>query len=435
MAIVVIGGCRQQSESGANAPTEQTVSVIAPVRRDVPRYLRVTGTLYGDEETTVAAKVAGRVIEVLKDMGDVAEPGEPLIRVDPTDYELALAERQRAFYESLAKIGLSELPSEEFDVASLPSVERARLQAENAKARYERSRVLFERDPPLISEQDFADLQTAWEVAASNLQVERLTAEAVLAEARTVQAQVNVADQRVKDTVHRAPHASKDATVEGESRHGSPAGLASSPRVYEVAARMVTVGDYVQIGAPLMRLVDSDPLKFRASVAERRLGSIKTGQPAVVRVEALTESFTGHVSRVSPAVNLETRSFAAEILVPNPQRFLKAGSFATAQIQIARESALLAPASSILTFAGVHKIVIVEDNKAREQRVELGERFEDMIEIRAGLRDSDLIVQRPSATLTTGMPVKIVSPPDQSAVQASRGDAAGSPATTNGAAR
>ena len=85
------------------------------------------------------------------------------------------------------------------------AVERARLQAENARARYERGRVLAERTPPLISVQDFADLKTAWEVAESNLRVERLDAEATLAEARTLQAQVRVAEQRVTDSVHRAP--------------------------------------------------------------------------------------------------------------------------------------------------------------------------------------------------------------------------------------
>ena len=374
--------------------------MATPARRDMPRYLRVTGTLHGDEETTVAAKVAGRVLEVHKDMGDVAEPGEALIRIDPTDYELALAERQRAFYESLAKIGLTALPAEQFDLDALPGVERARLQAENAKARYERSRVLFEREPPLISEQDFADLQTAWEVAQSNLQVERLAAEAILAEARTVEAQVKVAQQRVNDTVHRAPEAFKAES--GELN-------ASSPRLYEVASRSVTVGDYVQVGAPLMRLVDSDPLKLRALIAERRVGLIKTGQRAEVRVEAFSDSFEGYVSRVSPSVNLESRSFAVEILVSNSNRVLKAGSFATAQIQIAQESVLLVPESSVLTFAGVHKLVIVENNVAQEKRVELGERLDGLVEVRSGVRDSDQVVQKPSAILTTGTPVRIIS--------------------------
>ena len=64
------------------------MSVAAPVRRELPRFTQVTGTLFGDEETTIAAKVEGRVVEVLKDLGDVAMPGDPLVRVDPTDYEL-----------------------------------------------------------------------------------------------------------------------------------------------------------------------------------------------------------------------------------------------------------------------------------------------------------------------------------------------------------
>jgi HlyD family secretion protein len=411
LTVWIAGGCKPQGQSSTNAPQEQTVTVAAPIQRELPRYLRITGTLHGDEEATIAAKVAGRIVEVLKDMGDAAQPGEPLMRIDPTDYELALAERQRAFYESLAKLGLNELPGEGFDVGTLPSVERARLQAANAQARYERSRVLFERDPPLISEQDFADLQTTWEVAQSNLQVERLTAESILAEARTVEAQVKVAEQRVRDCVHRAPEAAKA---------GSPGNGVSSPRLYEIAARTVTVGDYVQIGSPLMRLVDSDPLKLRASVAERRLGAVKVGQAAIVRVEAFAQPFEGRVGRVSPTVDLITRSFPVEILVSNSDRALKPGSFATAQLEIARQSALLVPESSVLTFAGVHKVVIVVNNQAQERRVDLGEQAgEGLVEIRAGLTMNDQVVLRPPATLTSGMPVKIVSAAE---MQAARSD-------------
>ena len=53
--------------------------------------------------------------------------------------------------------------------------------------------MLAERKPPLISAQDFADLETAYDVAQSNLKVERLTAEATLAEARTLQPRWSIA--------------------------------------------------------------------------------------------------------------------------------------------------------------------------------------------------------------------------------------------------
>ena len=55
--------------------------------------------------------------------------------------------------------------------------------AENAEARFNRGKKLFESKPPLMSEQDFADLETALRVARSTYDVEMLTARALVAEA------------------------------------------------------------------------------------------------------------------------------------------------------------------------------------------------------------------------------------------------------------
>ena len=395
-------GCGRDEATSSETPPEVAVEVTKPEKRELARSIHVTGTLHGDEETTIAAKVAGRIVEVVRDLGDVAKPGEPLVRVDPTDYDLEKTERERAFLEALARLGLETLPPADYDVDKLPSVERMRLQAENAKARRDRAKVLADRKPPLISEQDYADIATAYEVAQSNLKVERLTADATLAEARTLDAQVNIAAQRVSDTVHRAPATSMSAS-------GEPSDTSAAARIYEVSERMVTAGDYVQVGTPLLRLVDADPLKLRAPVPERRLGAVSKGQQVSVRVEAFAEPFTGEVSRVSPAVDTATRTFPVEVLSPNPHLTLKPGSFATASIEIAREAALVVPESAVLTFAGLSKVVLVRDGKVVEQVIELGERTDGIVEVRSGLTVDDVVVSDPSAALTTGTPVTIVS--------------------------
>jgi multidrug efflux pump subunit AcrA (membrane-fusion protein) len=411
LGALVAAGCKKHANPpptpAERAPVE--VSLVTPVLREIPRYVRATGTLFGDEETTIAAKVAGRIVEVARDMGDTAAPGDVLVRIDPTDYQLAERERDQAFREALASIGLRDLPAGAFDVTALPGVVRARLQAENAKARYDRGKNLAERKPPLISEQDFADLKTAWEVAESNLGVERLDAEAKLAEARTLWAQVLVARQRVEDSVTRAPALPVAAN---DSPGGAPA---DQRRVYEVSARYVSVGDFVQIGTPLCRLVDSNPLKLRASVPERRARVIAVGQEALVSVEPASESFRGTVSRVSPAIDALTRNFAIEVLIPNDARSLKAGAFAIGQILTGRERALMVPEKSVVTFAGVHKVVAVEDGKAREKRIEIGQRDGTLVEVVSGLQEGDRIVAEPTGALATGVPVRVVDRPSASA--------------------
>jgi len=362
------------------------------------RRVRATGTLEADEQTIVAAKVSGRVVGIFRDLGDTVAPSTPLLRIDPIDYELARDERARAIEQALAKLGLTQLTEAGFSVDSLPSVERARLQAANAKGRYERGRQLAERTPPLISEQDFADLRTTWEVAESDLRLERLTAESTLAEARQLHSQLRIAEQKLADTLHLTPEAS--ITV-------ASVGAIESPQGYEVAERMVSVGDFVQVGAPLFRLVDTDPIKLRAQIQERRIGAVRLGQRVTVRVEAYPEPFEGRVSRISPTVDPATRTFQAEVMLPNSDGRLRPGSFAVALLDIGEEEVLTVPASAVVTFAGVTKLILVRDGKAAERVVELGERYPEFVEVVRGIELGDVVVQNPTGAITTGTPLTV----------------------------
>lgn len=388
--------CREREAerpAAARAPIE--VEVFRPERSAVPRSIRATGTLFGDDETTLAAEVAGRVIAIESDFGDEVRPGAVLVRLDPTPFALQRDERASALREALAQLGLDALPDGTFTVERVPSVEAARAQADNAKQRLERGRQLAERSPPLISDQDFADLRTAAEVAEGAYRTARLGAEARLAEARTLAAQVAIAERRLSDATIRAPVS--DPAVDAD-------------RVYAVADRRVAVGDYVQIGQPLLRLVDADPIKLRVRVLERRIGQVRAGQRVEVRIEAFREPFEGVVSRVSPVVDEATRSFPVEILVANAERRLKPGSFATASIEVAEEEATLVPAAAVTTFAGIHKLLSIKEGTIDEVRVELGERFGDAVEVRTRLDPNRDFLLRPSGALVQGTPVVAMPP-------------------------
>src|SRR5687767_9925926 len=186
-AVMIIGpACEKSAEANRSTPAAEPVTVslassrVAPVQREV----KVVGTLYGDEEATVSAKVPGRITQILLDVGDRVPAGGPLAQIDRTDYELAAAQKRMAVQASLAKLGLDDFPPESFDLTRVPTVERARLQSANAEAKFQRGEKLFRQDPPLISPQDFADLQTAFEVSRSNYEVELLVAKSQLADAR-----------------------------------------------------------------------------------------------------------------------------------------------------------------------------------------------------------------------------------------------------------
>jgi RND family efflux transporter MFP subunit len=395
-SVCFIAGCDKPAKGREQKAEAMAVSVamstVAPVQREV----EIVGTLYGDEEATVSAKVPGRIIGVLKDVGDRAAGGEALAQIDKTDYELAVAQKRMAMQATLAKLGLTVLPDENFELKTVPTVERSRLESENAKAKFNRAQQLFEQKPPLISEQDFADIKTAYEVAKSNYDVELLTARSQLADARARMSELDAETQRLRDATVRAP--------DGQS---PTATTKSSAGRYAVASRMISIGEYVREGTALFRLVADDPIKFRSQVPERFLGEVKVGQKARVAVEAYKDSFQGVVSRISPQVDINTRTFGVEMLVPNPQSKLQSGAFARgAVLTRVEENVTFVPADAVVTFAGVTKVFTVENGKAVERKVETGQRLGDKVEIIAGLSGAATVVTEGAAKLASGTPVK-----------------------------
>jgi len=392
--LALAAACGDRRAAPPPPPASFDVRTAPVARGPVPRTLVAIGTLFGDEEATVAAKVAGRIAAVRADLGDVLPVGAPLAQVDPTDYLLARAERQKALLESLARLGLDAVPEGAFDVAQFPFVERARLQAQLARSRYERAKALH--DENVLAEEELEQLKSAWDVAENDHRVAALDARARLAQSRTLQAELATAEQRLADTTHVVPGGRRPDGAE------SPA-----PHEYAVAERRVSVGDFVQPGDPLFRIVDPDPLRLRVGVPERRAGSVRVGAAAEVRVDGAPDPIGGRVARIAPAADPRTRTIQVEIAVPNPGGKLRPGGFARATIDVGSDpGVMLVPADAIASFAGVHRVFVAADGRAAERRVTPGQRVGDNVEIVDGLTGAERVIVAPPANLTAGAVVR-----------------------------
>ncbi|HYO07995.1 MAG TPA: efflux RND transporter periplasmic adaptor subunit [Tepidisphaeraceae bacterium] len=423
-SAVMVGGCGDEAASAkAQRPVEAVaVSVVSSRVGPVQREVAVTGTLYGDEEATVSAKVPGRVTQIFTDVGDRAAPGEPLAQIEKTDYELAAAQKQMAVQAALAKLGLTDMPSADLDLDKIPTVQRARLQAANAEAKFNRGKQLHDQAPPLISDQDFADLQTAFDVARSNYDVELLTARSLAADARAMRSDFDLEQQKLRDATVRAPGAAPATTTQpagaaaaagraGAGDNAKGASDRSKPQAgkYAVGARLVSVGEYVREGTPLFRLVANDPIKFRPQVPEKYQGQVQVGQKVRVTVSAYPgAAFEGTVARISPQVDVASRSFQVEILVPNADGRLQAGAFANGAILTRTQADVtLVPVEAIVTFAGVSKVFSVADGKAIEHKIDVGQPVGDAVEVVRGFKGIAPLVASGKNRLASGVPVTV----------------------------
>ena len=171
--------------------------------------------------------------------------------------------------------------------------------------------------------------------------------------------------------------------------------------------RVVSLGELVKAQSPVMSVVRVDPLKVIAEIPERMGPWIKVGQPVSLQVDAYPDkTLIGSVSRISPAVNIQTRAFAFEARVPNSEALLKPGTFARVRLETSKiEPVLTVPYSAMQYRYGVNRAFVVEGDHLTAYELKTGERLGDRIEIVSGVKAGDAIAVSDIDTLTDGLKV------------------------------
>jgi len=415
------------SEPAATATTQVAEAIavtIAPaVPRAVERRVRTVGTLHGYEEVEIAPLVDGPIRRILHDVGDVVAPGDPLLEIDDSDFQLTVQEMSRALDLELSKLGLTALPEASFDVTTLPTVVRAQLVERNAADTLERHKSLVDRNA--VSRDEFSKTELNLDVARLDTKQRLLEAEQNLAAVRHRQAILQSAQKRLRDTRVVAPplsivrHASSGSINLVSATNAEPS-YGNKPPAYTIAERMVSPGEIVRASppTPLFRLVVEDPLKFQSAVPERFAAQLRVGQSVDLAAESLPgRKIVGHVVRINPTIDTASRTFQIEVSVPNSDRSLKPGAFATASILIADDAeAVTVPEEAVVRFAGVTKLFVVSGDKVTAVPVELGTRLEKAdaagvshrwVEVLDGVRPGTNVVTSGHAQLADGTAVRV----------------------------
>lgn len=362
-------------------PTAVTTALITP--RSIERTVSIVGTLRGFEEIEIGALVDGRIARILHEVGDVVRPGELLLEIDDTDYRLAVDETTRAMELELSRLGLKALPEGVFDVRTLPAVLRAETVERNAAAVFERYSKLVQSSA--ITTDDYEKAELNLRTAQLDVKQQVLEAEQTLASVRHRAATLATVRKKLDDVRVVVPAASALAgepnpQINLVSTAAARATVPALTGAVTVAERFVSEGEIVRAsqGTKLFRLVIDDPLKLQAAVPERFSGKVAVGQPVRVSVEAYPDRvFQGVVARVNPTVDEASRTFVVEVSIPNKDRALKAGSFASAVVSTGVDAqTVTVPEEAVVKFAGVTKVFVVDGDKVRAIPVELGTRLE-----------------------------------------------------------
>jgi RND family efflux transporter MFP subunit len=384
VALVAIAalGCSKSKTAQASGRDEPAKSVKTELVRQEPvhRAVEVVGTLAAEDEVTVSSQVEGVVSRILADMGDRVQAGQVLAELDREKLQYSLDQEKAALARALAIYGASE-PGQLPAIDETPDVQKAAAELQQAKQAYARADELHRRQ--LIPKQQLDDADAMLRAKQAVYDAARHNARNLRADIDASNARMKLADRQLRDGVIRAPF---DGYVQ---------------------QRRVSLGELVKAQMPVMSVVRMDPLKVTAEIPERLAPWIKVGQPVQIQVDAYPDrTIEGSVSRISPAVNAQTRAFPFEARVPNRDVLLKPGAFARVRIATAKvDQVITLPFEALQYRYGVNRVFVVQADRLAARELKVGDRLGDRIEVLDGVRPGEAVALTDVEQLADGLRV------------------------------
>lgn len=404
-ALLLIGLLTGCSKEVAKQKPAKPVKVKAVETHSSVSNVRYSASIKPAAQVEVAFKVAGYIDDIAREKdpagqwryiqaGDVVHKGATLARVRQSDYAARVNEAKSQVGEARSVLEMNSSQLHEV----IAAVDTARAQVtdvrayfEKAKLDYDRARALFETQS--ITKPDYDATRAQYEIAAAKLEAAQGQLKAAEARVATAQAQISAAESRIKTA---------EATTVSAGIPLQDTQL-KAPMSAVVIERRIEVGTLVGQGMGAFVLADLTFVKAVFGVPDTSLKSLKLGDTLTITSDATPGTeFTGHISRISPSADQNSRSFEVEVTIPNEQGLLKPGMIASlnASEGTATEAASLIVPLTAITHAPEHPeayaVMVMEERQgntfAQLRPVTLGESVGNAIVIKSGVSTGELVV-------------------------------------------
>lgn len=388
-ALVIASGVIAAAISGGGEESRE-VRAATVERRSLESMVRASGWIQPRVAVDVQSDIIGRVTGLYVREGDHVQKGQVLLRIDPTQYEAAVARAQAGVSESLAREAQSR--------ASL-------LQAEQALSRTE---AMLERDSLLVSPQ-------AYEDAVTQAQVQKALHEASLHGVEIARAGLREAQDQLAKSVIRAPI---DGVV---------------TRLSIEEGETAIMGTMNNAGSVLLTVSDLSVMEAVIRVDETDVPEIELGDSAILKIDAFPrQTFSGRVTEISHSSTIPPQGrgmsgqsqavdFEVVVTLDQPPSLLRPDLSATAEvITEQRVDALAVPiialtvrerkdikaleseqaeaaqaAEELGEDTDVEGIFVIRDGRAHFTAVQVGITGREHFEILSGLAEGDSVVAGP----------------------------------------
>lgn len=373
VALALIGGMAYVSlRTGPLAPIK--VTVAHPTEGTLNPAIFGIGTVEARRSWMVGPTVAGRVLNVLLDVGDSVKAGQLLAEMDPVD----LSQRLAALDASLARAGSGQAAAQ---AQLLDTKARSALAATNTQRNQDLARQNFISPGALDAVlQAQASANAAVQAAQANL--------------------VGAGQDLTRLKAERAALAQQRDNV----RLFAPADAV-------VTTRDAEAGSTVVAGQPVLRLMDPASLWVKMRVDQGRSNGLATGVKASIVLRSRPQTpLSGQVARLELLADSVTEERIAQVAFDAPPAGVSVGEMAEVTLQLpATTPALLLPNAAIQHQKGQSGVWRLKNGRPEFTPVQLGtQSLDGQVQVLKGLEKSDKVVVYSQKALSSGARISVV---------------------------
>jgi len=362
LAMLAVSACR---ESAAPPPPPDVV-VTNVLQKDVPIYFEWVGTIDGNVNAQIRARVNGYLQERRYTEGNVVKEGDLLFRIDSRPYQAALTQAKGDLGRAMATL---------------------------TKTRQDVARYTPLAKEGAVSQQELDNAIQANRAASAAADTARAAVE---------QAQLDLDWTRVTSPI---------TGIAGLA-------IAQVGDLISASSILTTVSqvDPIKVSIPIS---EQEYLKFASRIQAIGAGSEAKPKANVqlILADGTVYPELGSVSVANREVDVQTGTMMVVNLFPNPKGLLRPGQYA--KVRVATETkvgAIVVPQRSVQELQGTYQVAVVDaDNKVAIRGVKAGARAENLWVIDEGLQPGERVVVEGVQKVRDGLIVNPVTTPDVAA--------------------
>lgn len=184
-----------------------------------------------------------------------------------------------------------------------------------------------------------------------------------------------------------------------------------SPIPGVVTARNYDDGDMTG-QLPILTIEQMQPVKILVNISEQDFTKVKVGMKVKVKLDVYgDEEFAGKISILHPTIDPDTRTFVAEIEIPNRDKRVRPGMFARVEMNFGSADRVVVPDRAIVkqTGSSVRFVYVYKDGKVYFNKVEIGQRLGNRYELISGVENNSEVVISGQSRLADGVAVKLAN--------------------------